>query len=87
MITILVWAVVILWCFAALFLVSLPVVFAVMFLVGKGDLASKWWARIKPRSRHVSDYSDTKHEFPDYMFDPIYKSSICNVYNDDKYRH
>lgn len=84
MVAIVVWIVVVSWCIAALFLVSLPFAFAVMCLIGKGELAKSWWLKIKPRFKSSSSY---QHKHPDYIFDPMYKTSICNIFNTDRYRH
>lgn len=84
MVAIFVWAAVILWCAAALFLVSLPFVFAIMHLLGKGNLAKSWWLKIKPR---LTPSTSQHHKHPDYIFDPMYKTSICNIYNANRCRH
>lgn len=91
MVAIFVWAVVILWCTAALFLVSLPFVFAIMHLLGKGNLAKSWWLKIKPRFkrsagtgfiRHGTDASRISSDDDWYRrHSPMYSSSLTNIYH------
>jgi hypothetical protein len=78
MVAIFVWAAVILWCIAALFLVSLPFVFAIMHLIGKGNLAKSWWLKIKPR---LTRSSSQQHVHPNYVSDAKYSFLECNVYH------
>ncbi len=77
MVAIFVWAAVILWCIAALSLVSLPFVFAVMHLCGKGNLAKSWWLKIKPRCNPNNVH---KVEHSNFITDSKYCGVPGNIY-------